>query len=41
MESYIIKKILKNGVDESIIADSADVTVEYVIKIKDGELQMV
>ncbi len=41
MESYIIKKILKNGVNESIIADSADVTIEYVVKIKDGELKMI
>ena len=37
----IIRKLLKNGVDESIIADSADVTIDYVVKIKDGELQMV
>ena len=40
-KNQIIRKLLDNGVDESIIADSADVTVEYVVKIKDGELQIV
>ena len=40
-KDQMIKKLLQNGVDESIIADSANVTVEYVIKIKNGELQIV
>lgn len=40
-KDQMIKKLLQNGVDESIIADSANVTVEYVVKIKNGELQIV
>ena len=30
-KDQMIKKLLQNGVDESIIADSANVTVEYVV----------
>ena len=40
-KNHMIRKLLNNGVDESIIADSAEVTVEYVVKIKNGELQIV
>ena len=40
-KDQIIKNLLKNGIDESVIADSTDVTVEYVVKIKDGEVQIV
>lgn len=38
-KDQMIKKLLQNGVDESIIADSANVTVEYVVKIKNGEFR--
>ena len=40
-KDQMIKKLLQNGVDESIIADSTNVTVEYVVKIKNSELQIV
>lgn len=40
-KNQIIKKLLQNGVNESIIADSTGVTIEYVVKIKDGGLQIV
>ena len=37
----IIRNLLKNGVDESVIAESTEVTVEYVVKIKNGEVEIV
>ena len=37
----MILNLLKNGVDESIIADSAEVTVEYVVQIKNGEVKII
>ena len=37
----MILNLLKNGVDESIIADSAEVTAEYVVQIKNGEVKII